>query len=93
MRSSGGRSALGDDWEKFSTLSDAEVRARALSDPDALPTDPAFWKNAKIVLPQKKVPTSVRLDDDVLSWFRARGKGYQTLINAVLRTYMQAHRR
>jgi uncharacterized protein (DUF4415 family) len=41
----------------------------------------------------KKLPLTVRLDEDVLLWFRAQGKGYQTRINAVLRSYMQAHKR
>jgi uncharacterized protein (DUF4415 family) len=39
---------------------------------------------------ERKVPISIRLDPDVLAWFRSLGKGYQTHINAVLRTYMQA---
>ncbi|MER3483417.1 MAG: hypothetical protein C4332_10000 [Meiothermus sp.] len=34
---------------------------------------------------------SLRIDQDVLEWFRARGKGYQTQINALLRAYMEAH--
>jgi len=84
---------LTDDWKTFKNLSEAEINARALADPDALPTDRAFWKNAVIVQRTKKFPVTVRLDTDVLAWFRARGKGYQTRINAVLRSYMQAHRR
>ncbi|HEX3483573.1 MAG TPA: BrnA antitoxin family protein, partial [Micropepsaceae bacterium] len=55
--------------------------------------DENFWKNAVVMAPQKKIATSVRLDRDVLEWFRAKGKGYQTRINAVLRGYMQAHER
>ncbi len=84
---------LTDDWKTFKNLSEAEINARALADADALPTDRAFWKNAVIVQRTKKLPVTVRLDTDVLAWFRARGKGYQTHINAVLRSYMQAHRR
>ena len=80
------------DWKTFKNLSDEEVNARALADPDAQPTDFAFWKNAVIVPVTKKLPMTVRLDQEVLHWFRSRGKGYQTRINAVLRSYMQAHK-
>jgi uncharacterized protein (DUF4415 family) len=39
----------------------------------------------------KKAQVTLRLDQDVLDWFKARGKGYQTQINALLRAYMEAH--
>lgn len=39
-----------------------------------------------------KEQVTLRLDSDVLAWFRARGKGYQTQINSLLRAYMDAHR-
>lgn len=54
-----------------------------------LPHD--FWENAKIVYPADKVPISIRLDTDILEWFKAQGKGYQTMINNVLRSYVDAH--
>jgi uncharacterized protein (DUF4415 family) len=41
----------------------------------------------------RKTQLTLRLDDDVVEWFRARGRGYQTLMNAVLRAYKDAHRR
>ena len=77
----------------YKKLSDEEVYARALADSDALPADKISWKNARMVWPEKKIPMTVRLDKDVLVWFRSFGKGYQTRINAVLRSYMQAHKR
>jgi len=40
----------------------------------------------------KKVQLTLRLDQDVLDWFRRRGRGYQTHINALLRAYMEAHK-
>ena len=40
----------------------------------------------------RKVQLTVRLDSDVLEWFRSRGRGYQTQIGSLLREYMQAHR-
>jgi uncharacterized protein (DUF4415 family) len=84
---------LSDDWEAFKTLSDEEIHARALADPDARPTDPSMWRNARVVMPTTKLLTSIRLDPDLLAWFKSFGKGYQTRINAVLRSYVDAHRR
>ncbi len=40
-----------------------------------------------------KKPYSIRLDTDVVAWFKASGHGYQTRINAALREYVQAHTR
>ena len=37
-----------------------------------------------------KAPISLRLDADVLAWFKAQGPGYQTRINAILRAYKDA---
>jgi len=56
--------------------------------------DEEFWKNAKLILPtESKKQLTVRFDADVVDWFKSKGKGYQTRMNAVLRSYMQAHRR
>ncbi|OGV96185.1 hypothetical protein A2W24_05085 [Microgenomates group bacterium RBG_16_45_19] len=49
-----------------------------------------FWREAKIVIPDRKVPVSLRLDQTVLNWFKKQGKGYQSRINAILAAYMQA---
>ena len=45
-----------------------------------------------VELPEPKEQITLRLDKDVLAWFRTRGKGYQTLINAVLRSYYEHER-
>ena len=81
------------DWEKVKNMTEAEIDAAAASDPDAQPTDEAFWKDAQVVMPQPKRAISLRIDDDVLEWFKSQGRGYQTRINAVLRAYMQAQQR
>ena len=52
--------------------------------------DDAFFKNAKIQLSVKQAIT-MRLDSDVLAWFKQQGKGYQTRINQLLRKYMENH--
>jgi uncharacterized protein (DUF4415 family) len=73
------------------SMTEEEIHAAALSDPDAQPTTPEFWKNARVVYPKGKRPVTLRLDADLLSWFRLK-RGYQTEINAILRAYMTANR-
>ena len=80
------------DWERVKNMTEADINAAAASDPDAQPTDEAFWKDAHVVMPQPKRAISMRVDSDVLAWFKSQGRGYQTRINAVLRSYMEAHR-
>ncbi len=73
---------------ELATLPDAEVDTSDIS-----PLDQAFWNNARVVMPgQGKRQLTVRLDGDVLEWFKAQGKGYQTRMNAVLRSYYEAHK-
>ncbi len=52
-----------------------------------LPDD--FWDEAVPVLPSTKVPISLRVDADVLQFFRETGPRYQSRMNAVLRSYME----
>lgn len=63
------------------------------SDPDdAMPddsTDELEWATAELPLPRRKAHMTLRIDADVLDWFRAQGKGYQTKINAILRKYYE----
>lgn len=52
--------------------------------------DSAFFKNAVLRMPEPKSTVTMRVDKDVLEWFKAQGKGYQTRINVLLRTYMDS---
>lgn len=55
--------------------------------------DDAFWKDARLSFPDRaKTPLNMRLDADVVAWFKGQGKGYQTRMNAVLRSFYEAHR-
>jgi uncharacterized protein (DUF4415 family) len=56
------------------------------------PLDASFFKEAELRMPRAKPVITIRLDPDLLDWFKAQGKGYQTRINAVLRMYMEAQR-
>ena len=51
--------------------------------------DEAFWENSTVRMPKTKPNISIRLDSDVLEWFKSQGAGYQTRMNAILRTYME----
>jgi uncharacterized protein (DUF4415 family) len=79
------------DWKRLRSLTDQQIRRAIESDPDARPTTSEFWKGARLVMPAAKETITIRLDADLLKWLR-KGKGYQTRINAVLRTYMEANR-
>lgn len=78
------------DWAKLSEMSEEEAYQNAKEDPDAQPTDAAFWENANVTFPQSKTPISLRLDTDLLNWLKSQGKGYQSRINQILRSYMEA---
>jgi uncharacterized protein (DUF4415 family) len=78
------------DWSRFDRLDPAAIRAGIESDPDVHPTDEKFWQGAEVVLPRRKETVTMRLDADLLEWFR-RQRGYQTRINAILRAYMKAN--
>ena len=71
-------------------MSDTKIRKGIAADPDAQATDEKFWQNANVVWPARKQIVTMRLDADLLRWFRQQ-RGYQTRINAILRAYMSAH--
>ncbi|MBD9633275.1 BrnA antitoxin family protein [Pseudomonas sp. PDM19] len=74
------------DFKRLSKLKDKDIDT---SDIPELGED--FFKNAELHIPAKQAVT-IRLDADVLEWFKSQGAGYQTRINQLLRQYMQAHR-
>ena len=80
----------GTNWGKLRRISAATIRKAIAADPDAHATDEEFWKSAKVVMPAPKEIVTMRLDADLLRWFRQQ-RGYQARINAILRAYMQAH--
>jgi len=74
-------------WAKIDALRDDEID---YSDIPEQGKD--FFKKAVLWLPQPKATVTIRLDRQVLDWFKAQGRGYQTRINALLRAYMEAHK-
>lgn len=78
------------DWAKADALTDDDIRAAVEADPDAAPIlDEEWFEGARVVEPPGKAAISIRLDQDVLDYFKAHSKRYQTKINAVLRAYME----
>jgi uncharacterized protein (DUF4415 family) len=73
--------------ESLRNLTDAEIDASIANDPDW--SDDWNWSDAVLVLPPKKKAISIRVDEDVLDFFKQQGAGYQRRMNAVLRSYMQ----
>lgn len=70
----------------------AKIKDEKIDTSDIPELDDSFWKEAKLVMPEgKKVSISLRVDPDVLSFFKEGGKGYQSRINAVLKAYKNAH--
>jgi uncharacterized protein (DUF4415 family) len=79
------------DYARLDALTDDDIAKAVADDPDAAPID-VDWTKARLVIPPGKDIITLRLDRDVLDWLRAQGKGYQTLINQVLRAFYEAKR-
>ena len=78
-------------WAKAAALTNKEIEAQIAADPDE--ADMVIdWDSATVAMPQPKAVLNMRIDRDVLEYFRKMGKGYQTRINAVLRSYMDRMR-
>ena len=83
--------------KRYSIAQLERMRARRSSRtrPDAAVHEPdaAFWRHAKVVLPPPgKTSIHLRLDRDVLAWFKRQGRGHLSRMNAVLRSYMEAQK-
>ena len=74
-------------WAQVEAMTDEEIDTS-----DIPPLDDAFFANAKLRLPKGKVPVVISVDADVVEWFKAQGEEYQSLINAALRLYAEAHK-
>jgi len=75
------------DWNKLAKMKDSEIDTSDIAE-----LDDGFFRQAEIRVPPKKSVT-MRLDADVLEWYKSQGTGYQTRINKLLRSYMDAQLR
>jgi uncharacterized protein (DUF4415 family) len=80
------------DWARLDAMTDEEIEQAAADDPDNPPWTDEDWANARVVWPQGKAPVTLRLDRDIIAWFKLQGSGYQTRINAVLRGFVEAQK-
>ncbi len=78
------------DWARVDRTTEEEVERQAAEDDAAFPED---WRDSAILgLPPRKQAINIRLDEDVIAWFKRLGPGYQTRINTVLRSFVKGRR-
>ncbi|MBF0305941.1 MAG: BrnA antitoxin family protein [Alphaproteobacteria bacterium] len=83
-----------DPWAAFDAMTDEDIARAVAHDPDAVPIMPkGWWRDAEVVAPETKVHNSIPIEKDVLEWFKSQGPGYQSRMNAVLRSYIQSLRK
>ena len=70
-------------------MTEEEIDRNARNDPDNPPMENIDWANAVIHRPPKKESIHLRVDGDVLAWFRSNGPGYLTYMNSVLRAWYE----
>jgi uncharacterized protein (DUF4415 family) len=78
---------------KLIEMTDEEAERRAAADPDAGVIPHSFWNEATLLMPANKQQITLRLDPEVIGWFKRSGKGYQSRMGAVLRSYVEAKRK
>jgi uncharacterized protein (DUF4415 family) len=88
---------VSDDTRRYSAEALKAERAQGTTltraDSPAKPVDEDFWRNARVVMPAPgKASVHLRIDADVLEWFRGQGRGHLSRMNAVLRSFMEAHK-
>lgn len=80
------------DFVRVDAITEEALEGAIAADPDAdIPN--IDWTKARLVIPQRKESIHLRVDPEVLNWFRQQGRGYLTRMNAVLKTYYEAHRK
>ena len=72
------------DWARINRMTDADIDYS-----DSPAEGEAFWAEAEWWMPVSKTRLSLRLDSDVVEWFKGQGPGYQGRVNAVLRAYVR----
>ena len=75
--------SIASDLKKVDQMKENEINYS-----DIPPLDDSFFEKQLVSLPKKKDSITLRIDHDVLEFFKHQGRGYQTLINAVLKTYV-----
>ncbi len=76
-------------WAKVDAMTDADIARLTKDDPD----ENLEWGEWQVGIPLPKQHLNLRIDADVLAWFKRQGRGYQTRMNAVLKAYVTAQKR
>ena len=76
-------------WRKANAITGKKLEASIQADVDDIRGEPE-WGQAVMGLPAPKDHINIRIDHDVLEWFKANGRGYQTLMNNVLRAFVKS---
>jgi uncharacterized protein (DUF4415 family) len=79
------------DWRKANAMTGRKLEASIQADVDDVRGEPD-WTKAVIGVPAPKDHINIRIDHDVLEWFKGNGRGYQTMMNNVLRAFVQSRR-
>ncbi len=77
------------DFTRVRSKTEAELERDIKSDVEFRDEATNWYEAAEAVMPTPKKLLSLRLDADVIDWFKRRGPGYQTRINAVLRAFVE----
>ncbi len=75
------------DWARAAAMTEPQIEAAVAADAEEAGMS-VHWNRASVEMPQPKAVLNMRVDRDVLEFFRRDGRGYQTKINAVLRSYV-----
>jgi uncharacterized protein (DUF4415 family) len=84
------RTPVKSDLARLRATTEADIERQIAEDPDLQGFDDIDWSKAVFVPAPAKQPISIRLDADILDFFKAQGGGYQGRINKVLRHYMDS---
>lgn len=76
------------DWAKVDAMTEEDIDRLTKDDPD----ENLEWGEWQVGIPLPKRHMNLRIDGDVVDWFKAQGRGYQTRMNAVLRAYVAAQK-
>lgn len=77
------------DWSAIDALTEEELEASIDIEEEGMP----IWDSLVVGFPKPKQQLTVRFDGDIIDWFKAQGPGYQTKMNAVLRSYVESRKR
>ena len=79
------------DLSKVDAMSEEELE-RLIADDEDEPGIRPDWTQAKLILPRAKQSVHLRLEQDIIEFFKAHGRGHISRMQAVLKAYVDAHR-